>query len=288
MQNDRIIVNLPGATTKVATLKQALSEAENKAAKERTEREKQEARVGEVQQELQALVTKHEALELDLKTRASELAVALESAKSAKAEAQKALQEIDAVKKIAAGKAFYMQSKHVKVNYLLLTRIRSSPGAFADLSCSVSDAAQFYQAEEGSSTEKLFWSQYTGTEHPMPVSDKLKQLVELHKAAKHAMKGFIVRMWPGDTLPNSYFSLVRRFVDACPRLEVIKRSVCIEGARRAFARVKVQWAKMDAVKLVKEGPPQGKEHRHPEMYYEGVLKGSRLVADECAKDVIFK
>ena len=30
------------------------------------------------------------------------------------------------MKKIVAGKAFYMQSKHVKVNYLLLTRIRSS------------------------------------------------------------------------------------------------------------------------------------------------------------------
>ena len=283
MQNDRIIVCLPGATTEVATLKQALTKAEDTAAKERTERERHEARVGEVQQELQALVTKHEALELDSKTRESELAAALESAKSAKAEAQKALQEIDAMKKIAAGKAFYMQSKHVKVNYLLLTRIRSSPGAFADLPRSVSDAAKFYQAEEGSSTEKLFWSQYTGTEHPMPVSDQLKQLVELHKAAEQAMKGFIVRMWPGDALPNSYFGLVRRLVDACPRLEVIKRSVCIEGARRAFARVKVQWAKMDAVKLVKEGPPQGKEHRHPEMYYEGVLKGARLVADECAK-----
>ena len=288
LQNDRIIMNLPGATTEVATLKQALSEAEDKAAKERTEREKQEARVGEVQQELQALVTKHEALELDSKTRESELAAALESAKSAKAEAQKALQEIDAMKKIAAGKAFYMQSKHVKVNYLLLTRIRSSPGAFADLPRSVSDAAQFYQAEEGSSTEKLFWSQYTGTEHPMPLSDQLKQLVELHKAAEQAMKGFIVRMWPGDALPNSYFGLVRRLVDACPRLEVIKRSVCIEGARRAFARVKVQWAKLDAVKLIKEGPPQGKEHRTPEIYYEGVLKGARLVADECSKDVIFE
>ena len=161
----------------MAALKQALSEAENKAAKEHTERESQEARVGEVQKELQALVTKHEALELDLKTRESELAAALESAKSAKAEAQKALQDIDAMKKIAAGKAFCMQSKHVKVNYVLLTRIRSSPGAFTDLPRSVLDTAQFYQAEEGSSTDKLFWSQYTGTEHPMPLSDQLKQLV---------------------------------------------------------------------------------------------------------------
>ena len=47
-QNDRIIVNLPGATTEVATLKQALTKAQDKAAEERTEREKQEARVGEV------------------------------------------------------------------------------------------------------------------------------------------------------------------------------------------------------------------------------------------------
>ena len=60
------------------------------------------------------------------------------------------------MKKIAASKAFFIQSRHVKVNYLLLTQIRSSPGAFADLPCSVSDAAAFYRAEEGISTEKVF------------------------------------------------------------------------------------------------------------------------------------
>ena len=92
LRNDRIIMNVPGATTEVATLKKALSEAEDKAAKECTEWERHEARVGEVQQELQALVTKHEALVLDSKTRESELVAALESAKNAKAEAQKALQ----------------------------------------------------------------------------------------------------------------------------------------------------------------------------------------------------
>ena len=136
--------------------------------------------------------------------------------------------------------------------------------------------------------EKLFWSQYTGTEHPVPLSDQLKQLVELHKVAEQAMRSLIVWMWPGEPLSGSYFGLVRRLVDACPRLEVIKRSVCIEGARMAFARAKVHWAKLDAEKLVKEGLPEGKEHRRPENYYESVLKGSRLVADECAKDVIFE
>ena len=77
-------------------------------------------------------------------------------------------------------------------------------------------------------------------------------------------------------------------MDSCPSLEVIKRSVCIEGARQAFARAKVHWAKMDAEKLVKEGPLEGKEYRHPEIYYEGVLPGARLIADECSKDVIFE
>ena len=122
-------MNLPGAMAEVATLKKALSEAEDKAAKERIEREKQEAQVGEVQQELEALTKKHESLELDSKTRESELAKVLENARSTKAEAHKALQEIDAVKKIAAGKAYIMESKHVKETFLLLTRVRSSPGA---------------------------------------------------------------------------------------------------------------------------------------------------------------
>ena len=84
----------------------------------------------------------------------------------------------------------------------------------------------------------------------MPLSDQLKQLVELHKAAELAMKDLIVWMWPAEPLASSYFGLVKRLVNACPRLEVIKRLVCIEGARMAFARAKVHWAKMDAKKLM--------------------------------------
>ena len=45
---------------------------------------------------------------------------------------------------------------------------------------------------------------------------------------------------------------------------------------------------MDAEKLMTEGPPEGKEHRRPEKYYDSVLKGSRLVVEQCAKDVIFE
>ena len=100
------------------------------------------------------------------------------------------------------------------------------------------------------------------------------------------MKDLIVRMWPGESLPDSYFGLIKRMVNACPRLEVIKQFVCIEGARRAFAHAKMHWAKLDAEKLVKDGPPEGKAHRYPEKYYDGIMKGARLVPDECTKDTI--
>ena len=192
------------------------------------------------------------------------------------------------MKKIAAGKAFFMQSKHVKVNYLLLTQIRSSPGAFADLPCSVSDAAAFYRPEEGRSTEKVFWSQYAEAGHPVPLSDQLKQLVELHKVAEQAMKGLTARLWLKEAMPGSYFGLVRWLVDACPWIEVVNRFICIEDAHRALARAKVHWGKMDAEKLVTDAPPPGKEYRTPEMYYASVLKGALLIAGECSKDVIFE
>ena len=104
---------------------------------------------------------------------------------------------------MAAGKVFFMQSKHIKVNYLLLTRIQSSPGVFADLPRNVSDAAEFYRAKEGSSTEKVFWSQYAEAEHLVPLSDQLKQLVELHKVAEQAMKGLIARLCSGEAMPRS-------------------------------------------------------------------------------------
>ena len=121
----------------------------------------------------------------------------------------------------------------------------------------------------------------------MPFVDQLKQLIELHQAAELAMEDLVVRLWPTEPIPSSYFGLVKRIVGACPRLNVIKRSVCIEGARMAFARAKLHWGKLDAEKLMTEGPPKGKEHRKPELYYDRVLKGARLAAEQCTKDIIF-
>ena len=133
-----------GATTEVEALKKALGEAERKAVKEQAARKKLKARVSEVQQELRDAVSKCETLERDASARETELAKARQSTETARNEAQGALQEIQEAQKIATGKAFSMQSKYVKMNYLLLTQIQSSPGAFADLPHSVTDAAEFF------------------------------------------------------------------------------------------------------------------------------------------------
>ena len=185
---DRSAMTCVRAATEVEVLKQALAEAEEKVVKEKVAREKHEARLDEVQQELQDAVKKCESLERNVSARQTELAKACQSAEEARVEAQGALQEIQEAKKIAAGKAFSMQSKYVKKKYFLLTRIRSSPGAFADLPRSASDAAEFFRAEEGGSIEKPFWSQYLAPEHPVPFSNQLKQLVKLHRVAELAMK----------------------------------------------------------------------------------------------------
>ena len=66
----------------------------------------------------------------------------------------------------------------------------------------------------------------------------MSQWAELHRISGTTMKDVIIWLWPTEPIPNSYFGLVQRLVDAVPRMDAVKRSACIEGARMAFARVK--------------------------------------------------
>ena len=102
------------------------------------------------------------------------------------------------------------------------------------------------------------------------------------------MKDIVVRLWPSEPIPNSYFALVQRLVDVVPGIDAVKRSACIEGARMAFARVKTYWAKMKATDVAAKGPPKGKGHHAPEHYFEDVLEGARLIEGQCSKNMIFK
>ena len=77
--------------TKVEALKEAVAEAERRAAAEQALREKHEARVIEADQELQEVVKRCEALEQSLTEKESELTKAHQAACDAQGETQGAL-----------------------------------------------------------------------------------------------------------------------------------------------------------------------------------------------------
>ena len=103
-----------------------------------------------------------------------------------------------------------------------------------------------------------------------------------------AMKDLIVWLRPAEPVPSNYLGLVRRLIDVLPRVDAVKRSACIEGARMAFAHVKMQWAKMKATDVATAGPLEGKDHRKPERYFQDILAGAQIVEGQCSKDVIFE
>ena len=98
---------------KVKALKKAVAKAKKRLAAEQALREKHEARVIEAEQELQEAVKKCKTLEQSLTEKESELTRAHQAARDARGETQGALQEIQEARKIAAGKAFAMQSKYL-------------------------------------------------------------------------------------------------------------------------------------------------------------------------------
>ena len=93
-------------------------------------------------------------------------------------------------------------------------------------------------------------------------------------------------LWSRGPRLNSYFSLVQQFLGAVPRIDAVKRSACIEGARMALTRVKTYWAGMEATAIATRGPTRGQDS--PEHYFEEVLEGARLIEAQCSKSAMFE
>ena len=241
-----------------------------------------------MEQELEDATGKCKALEEDNKAKAAEFDKALQEAREAQSESRAAREEIRQAGEIAAGKPFLLQTKFGDPKYALLNQFWSSPEAFLDLLKSVSDATQFFQLQEGCATEKLFWSQFNVPRRPALLNEQMAQWAKLHKMSGAAMRDVLARLWPAEPIPNSYFGLVQRLVDAVPRIDSVKWSACMEGARMAFARIKMYWENMKATDVAAKGPPRGKDHRTPEQYLEDVLEGTRFIEGQCSKDIMFE
>ena len=122
----------------------------------------------------------------------------------------------------------------------------------------------------------------------MLLNEQMSQWAELHRISGDALKNVIIRLWPNEPVPKSYFGLVRHLVDVVPRLDAVKRSASIEGAWMAFARFKTFWGKMKAVDVAAKSPHKGKDRNEPEHYFEDVLEAARLIEGQCSKNIMFE
>ena len=81
---------------------------------------------------------------------------------------------------------------------------------------------------------------------------------ELHRLSGLAMRSAVDHLWPQGPRPNIYFGLVQQFLGAVSHIDAVKRSVCIEGARMALARVKTYWAGMETTAIATQGAAKAK------------------------------
>ena len=161
-----------------------------------------------------------EFLEKENKALTAELDKALQEAREARSKSREACEEVRQAREIAAGKPFLRQTKFGDPNYAQLNQVWSSPDEFLDLPKSSSDAAQYYRARDGYTMEKLFWLQFGASKRPLLLNEQMSQWAELHRISGAAMKDVIIRLWPTEPVPNSYFGSVQRLVDAVPRIDV--------------------------------------------------------------------
>ena len=92
--------------------------------------------------------------------------------------------------------------------YTPLDRVWSTADAYADLAKSMAHATKFFEDQNDSEVERLFWSQFSAPTRPLPLSERMAAVAELHRLSGLAMRYVIDHLWPKGPRPNIYFGLV--------------------------------------------------------------------------------
>ena len=236
--------------------------------------------------ELKAAVDRCRALEKENQAKASDLEKAAATGKDLRSAMRAKKEELREAGDIVAGKSFMLQRKYGDPRYAPLDRLWSSEDAYMDLAASAADAAKYFQSQTDREVDQLFWKQFLSPERPLSLTDQLAEWAELNRLSGLSMRSVVDQLWPGRSKPSSYFSLVQQVLDVVPRINAMKRSACIEGARMAFARAKAYWAEMDATTVAAQDSAIGR--RAAEHYFEEVLEGARLIETQCSKNIMFE
>ncbi|KAF7007950.1 hypothetical protein CFC21_022831 [Triticum aestivum] len=245
-----------------------------------------EEKVAKMAMELKNAADRYDLLEKKNKASSADLNKALNATKEMRTEVRGVREELQQASKITAGGSYLLRTKFLDPKYAPLDGRWSPADAYADLAKSTADAAKFFKDQGDKEVEKLFWSQFNAPARPLPLSEKMVVVAELHRLFGLAMRSVIDHLWPKRPKPDSYFGLVQQFLGVVPQIDAMRRSTCIEGARMALARVKSYWTDMEATIVATQNPAGG---QYPaEHYLDQVTEGARLIGAQCSKNILFE
>ena len=75
---------------------------------------------------------------------------------------------------------------------------------------------------------------------------------------------------------------MQRLHEALPRINTVKQSACLEGARLSSAKTIVHRPKIKLMDMAACPPPVGKEHHRPELYFAQVMEGVWSIEGQCS------
>ncbi|XBI85513.1 hypothetical protein VPH35_093649 [Triticum aestivum] len=263
----------------------ALKAAEELRAEQAAHRQSEE-KIAEMAVELKNAADRYDLLKKEHEASSADLNKALNAAMEMRTEVRGVREELQQAGKIVAGGSYLLRTKFLDPKYAPLDGRWSPADAYADLAKSIADAPKFFEDQGDKEVEKLFWSQFHAPTRPLPLSEKMDALAELHRLSGLAMRSVIDHLWPKGPKTDSYFGLVQQFLGAMPRIDAMRRSACIEGARMALAHVKAYWTDMEATIIATQNPAGGQylaEH-----YLEQVTEGARLIEAQCSKSILFE
>ena len=121
---------------------------------------------------------------------------------------------------------------------------------------------------------------------PASVGDLLQDLSQLHERARQVLQGIAQSLWPSSSLPNGMGGgLVDMLQGARRHFRLWKISACRQGAREAWAMVKMRYTKLDPNHMAKVGlaGPDGQEIP-VSLVYDQVALAAKYSQQDCKLD----
>jgi hypothetical protein len=150
------------------------SKAGEELAAEKATREKDQARVLEVEETLEGIYKERDTFQEKEKVASTELEKLHQAHAEVQSQAHVDREVLQQVNQIAAYKPFLLQCVFSRKEFVELTQLWRPAEAFADHPRSAEDVSCFYGAQEGHVAERAFWLQFQAPSHPELLNNQMK------------------------------------------------------------------------------------------------------------------